>query len=225
MGRYKVVEHFLSINGEGKRAGQLAYFIRFAGCNLQCDYCDTKWANEEEVEYSEYDENSLYSMIKGSGVKNVTLTGGEPLIQQNIIDLLDLLGSDKELYIEIETNGSVDIIPFLPQNKVCNLTFTLDYKLGVSGMENRMFLKNFEMVREYDTVKFVVGSKEDLLKSREIINEYKLVEKGCAVILSPCYEKIEPSVIVDFMKEKHLNGVNVQLQMHKYIWSPDQRGV
>lgn len=260
MGKYKVVERFVSVNGEGKRAGQLAYFVRFAGCNLDCDYCDTKWANDEKVEYFEYDEKTLYTMIKHSNIQNVTLTGGEPLLQKDFKELLDLLRRDENLNVEIETNGSIDIRPFLPDSDVFaekiyhragetfgmtledmfsleekakkqddymvdNITFTLDYKLDVSGMEDKMFLQNFDNVRQSDTVKFVVGSRADLSKSLEIINEYRLVEKGVGVYLSPCFGKIEPAVIVDFMKEKKMNGVNVQLQLQKYIWSPDQKGV
>lgn len=231
MGKYKVVEHFISVNGEGRRAGQLAYFIRFAGCNLSCSYCDTKWANKENVAYSEYDENALYAMVKESGVKNVTLTGGEPLLQEDFNDLLQVFGRDNSLNIEIETNGSIDIRPFMSDDTDSveenrhNTSFTLDYKLGTSGMENRMFLQNFEYAGEKDTVKFVVGNREDLSNSLDIIKEYRLVEKGCGIYLSPCYGKIDPVEIVEYMKEKKLNSVNIQLQLHKYIWSPDRKGV
>ena len=72
MGKFRVVEQFASINGEGKKAGQLAYFIRFAGCNLSCSYCDTRWANEQDADYEIYNEKTLYQMIKKSGIKNVT---------------------------------------------------------------------------------------------------------------------------------------------------------
>ena len=78
----QVVEQFVSINGEGKRAGQLALFVRFAGCNLKCEYCDTKWANEKDVPYDSYTAQDLYNQIKERGVTNVTLTGGEPLLQK-----------------------------------------------------------------------------------------------------------------------------------------------
>ena len=237
-----VAEHFISINGEGKRAGQLALFIRFAGCNLSCRYCDTKWANEPKVRYEKYTEQEIYQIIKESGVKNITLTGGEPLIQKNFKGLLALLRRDKKLRIEIETNGSVDIAPFMPEECMIhtdrmnenrhrenpeqdNVTFTLDYKLSVSGMEERMCLSNYQKLRSTDTVKFVVGSKEDLMKSKEIIEIYGLMKKGCGIYLSPCFGKIESSEIVDFLVEQKLNDVNVQLQLHKFIWNPDKRGV
>ena len=236
--RFRVVEQFVSINGEGRRAGQLACFIRFAGCNLNCIYCDTKWANEPDVSYEEYSVEELYQSIKESRVKNITLTGGEPLIQPGIDKLLEKLRQDSSLRIEIETNGSVDIRAFmLPDEQVSygtvekakvrkdNVSFTLDYKTSVSGMEDRMYLCNYENVRAQDTVKFVVGSVEDLEKAKQVIDNYNLVEKGCGIYLSPCFGAIEPSEMVDYIVEHNINDVNIQLQLHKFIWNPDKRGV
>ena len=235
---FRVVEQFISINGEGRRAGQLALFVRFAGCNLNCAYCDTKWANEAEVSYCEYTIDELYQMIKESKVKNITLTGGEPLIQPNMDSLLKRLREDASLRIEIETNGSVDIQPFLLDTQSDdiqahsvkstvedNVSFTLDYKTSVSGMEDRMHTDNYVNLRTQDTVKFVVGSIRDLEKAKSIIEDYHLVEKGCGIYLSPCFGEIHPSEMVDFLVEHRLNDVNVQLQLHKFIWDPDKRGV
>ena len=109
---YKVAETFVSINGEGQRAGELAVFIRFAGCNLNCNYCDTAWANQKDTDYRIMTETDILNYILSTGVWNVTLTGGEPLLQPGIKLLLDRLGSRPELRIEIETNGSVLIAPF-----------------------------------------------------------------------------------------------------------------
>ncbi len=218
---FRVVEQFVSINGEGRRAGQLALFVRFAGCNLNCEYCDTKWANDPFVAYNEYTVETLYNMIKESGVYNITLTGGEPLIQPYIEELLEVLQRDKVLRIEIETNGSVDIRPFMAEN----VSFTLDYKTAVSGMESLMCMTNYEVVRSQDTVKFVVGSRADLEQAKKIIESYHLVDKGCGIYLSPCFGKIEPADMVDFLVEHRLNDVTIQLQLHKFIWSPDKRGV
>lgn len=235
---FRVVEKFISINGEGRRAGQLALFVRFAGCNLNCAYCDTKWANEADVSYHEYTIDELYQMIKESKVKNITLTGGEPLIQPNMDRLLNRLRQDASLRIEIETNGSVDIQPFLLDVQLGdvqahsvksavadNVSFTLDYKTSVSGMEDRMHMDNYVNLRTQDTVKFVVGSIRDLEKAKRIIEDYHLVEKGCGIYLSPCFGEVQPSEMVDFLVEHRLNDVNVQLQLHKFIWDPDKRGV
>ncbi|MDE6624923.1 MAG: putative 7-carboxy-7-deazaguanine synthase QueE [Lachnospiraceae bacterium] len=217
----RVAEHFISINGEGRRAGQLALFIRFAGCNLQCGYCDTKWANDPEVDCQEYTVWQIYDIIRQTGIKNVTLTGGEPLIQPDMKELLALLRTESGIRIEIETNGSVDIGPFMQDN----VTFTLDYKTSVSGMEDKMLLDNYSKLRGIDTVKFVVGDREDLIRAEEVIKQYRLVERGCGIYLSPCFGKIDPAEMVEFLIERKLNDVNIQMQLHKMIWDPDTRGV
>jgi len=222
MGRFKVVEKFVSINGEARCAGELACFIRFAGCNLNCVYCDTKWANEPEAPYEILSEEEIYAYIKDTGVKNVTLTGGEPLLQENISRLLKLLSKDKELRIEIETNGAVDIEPFC--NIGDNITFTMDYKLLGSGMNDKMIMSNYDVLRECDTVKFVVSDKNDLQVAKTIIEEYNLV-KRVAVYFSSSFGQIEPEDIVNFMIENNMNDIRFQLQIHKYIWEPNRKGV
>ena len=110
---YKIAETFLSINGEGTKAGQLSFFVRFVGCNLNCDDCDTKGANLPDAHYQEMTELELYSLIKESGAQNITITGGEPMIQRDIEQLLDFLCRDPGLFVEVETNGSVPLVPFL----------------------------------------------------------------------------------------------------------------
>lgn len=222
MAEFKVVEKFVSINGEGVRAGQLAVFIRFLGCNLNCNYCDTKWANTENAVYEVMNEFEIYQYVKDTGVKNVTLTGGEPLFRENMPVLLRLLGVDESIKIEIETNGSVDFSGLMEMCK--NISFTMDYKLPDSGMEAHMCLSNMEILRKIDTVKFVSGSIKDLQKANEIIKQYNLTEK-CHIYISPVFGKIDPADIVEFMKDNHMNDVNLQLQLHKFIWSPDRKGV
>lgn len=222
MASYKVVEIFTSINGEGRRAGQLALFIRFQKCNLHCSYCDTRWANTDSAAYKELTEDELYDEIKKSGIRNITLTGGEPLLQPEIGVLLHKLVADDALSVEIETNGSISIEEF---SRLKNPPlFTLDYKLPGSGMEKYMKVENFAYLKPDDTVKFVAGSRLDLERAREIIVGFQLTEK-CAVYISPVFGAIAPAEIVEFMKQYRLNGVNLQLQLHKIIWDPQQRGV
>ena len=220
MGKYKIVEIFESINGEGKKAGQLALFIRFQGCNLNCDYCDTKWANEENAEYIPMSTEEIINRILESGIKNITITGGEPLIQPYIIELLEEL-SKLDIEIEIETNGSVGIQPF---TKFKNISLTMDYKLSASGMEELMCLNNFLYLRKNDTVKFVSGSIEDLKTAKAIIEKYNLIN-NCSIYISPVFKKIKPVEIVSFMLKNNLNKVNLQLQIHKIIWDPNKKGV
>lgn len=221
--KYKVVEKFISINGEGELAGHLAVFIRFAGCNLQCNYCDTMWANKENVSYVEMTETEIYNYIKQTEIRNVTLTGGEPLLQEGIQQLLCLLAEDNQLRVEIETNGSVELGEFSsisPKRPV----FTMDFKLGCSGMEHKMQMSNFEYLQHTDAVKFVVGSMNDLESAKAVMEKFGLKDR-CAIHLSCVFGEITMDTVVEFMKYHKLNGVRLQPQLHKIIWDPNARGV
>lgn len=222
MSEFQVCEKFVSINGEGRRAGQLAVFIRFKGCNLSCSYCDTMWANEANAPFELMTSQEIYDYILSSKVRNVTLTGGEPLLCDGIAELLKVLKINANLRVEVETNGAVDLKQFC--NAACRPCFTMDYKLPSSGMESGMVLDNFDLLDRDDCVKFVAGSEEDLNRAKQIIDEYNLTQK-CGVYLSPVFGAIEPVKIVEFMTEHNMNDVNMQIQMHKVIWDPDKRGV
>ena len=220
MNNFKVVEKFISINGEGSKAGQLAAFIRFQGCNLNCSYCDSKYANSDDAKYSLMTEEEIINYLNENKIKNVTLTGGEPLLQKNIKSLIfELLKLNYN--VEIETNGSVNIKPFISDLRPI---FTLDYKTPSSLMENYMNEKNYNYLTKGDVVKFVVGNQKDLITAKNIIDKYDLINKA-QVYFSPIYGQIDPKEIVAFMIENQLNGVNFQLQLHKYIWNPNMRGV
>lgn len=218
---FSVVEKFVSINGEGSRAGELAVFIRFRKCNLNCSYCDTKWANSDEVSAEIMSVGQLAEYVRETGVKNVTLTGGEPLLQDELYSLIEALMKQRNS-VEIETNGSISIEKFC--GKIYRPLFTLDYKLPCSGMESAMIMKNYDLLEKNDTVKFVCGGIRDLEKAAGIIGKYDLVNK-CHVYLSPVFGMIEAADMVDFMEKNKMNGVRLQLQLHKFIWDPEKRGV
>ena len=187
--------------------------------------------------------SDIVKAVEDVKIDNVTLTGGEPLIQAGIDKLIaQLLIRGRN--VEIETNGSIDINK-VRENVKDNLTtamngqvindiydkvnnemgsMTADYKLAGSNMEQYMKLDNFNNLQSQDTVKFVVSSEEDLKRALEIIRQYNLAEK-CYVYFSPVFGKIAPVTIVDFMKNNLINGARVQLQLHKFIWSPDKKGV
>lgn len=219
----RVAEKFISINGEGTRAGELAVFVRFTGCNLRCSYCDTMWANEPGCPYEEMSPAQICDYVRSTGIRNVTLTGGEPLLQKDMDNLISLLISECGVRVEIETNGAVDLRPFaeLPEGRP---VFTMDYKLPSSGFEDRMIAENFSVLEAEDTMKFVSGSPADLERAGEIIEKYGLLDR-CHVYFSPVFGKIEPAEIVDFMLNKRLNKARIQIQMHKVIWDPNARGV
>ncbi|MBR6044302.1 MAG: putative 7-carboxy-7-deazaguanine synthase QueE [Ruminococcus sp.] len=219
MDKYRVAEHFVSINGEGQRAGELALFIRFTGCNLNCSWCDTKWANEPGAPYTEMSTREICETAKQCGTVNITLTGGEPLLQPDIAGLIKAL-AEQGHSVEVETNGSVP----LPEGLDCDVTYTMDCKLPSSGMADRMCRENYGRLTSRDTVKFVCGSQEDLRRAAEVIAEHDLTNR-CRVYLSPVFGMTDPKDIVDFMKDRGLNGVRLQLQLHKFIWDPNERGV
>lgn len=218
---FSVVERFVSINGESVRAGELAAFIRFKGCNLSCSYCDTKWANSATVPFEYYTADQLVSWVTDKRVRNVTLTGGEPLLQDGIDELIDRLVSQGNR-VEIETNGSIPIDSYARMKR--RPILTMDYKLPSSGMESAMRTDNFRLLDSQDAVKFVAGSTDDLNRVREILGRYLLTER-CHVYLSPVFGKIEPADMVEYMTEHEMNDVRLQLQLHKFIWSPSKRGV
>ncbi len=221
MAEYKIAERFISINGEASRAGELAVFLRFTHCNLSCTYCDTAWVGSCDAPHTVYTTQELCSYVKESGVKNVTITGGEPLLQEELHELLAAL-SALGVRTEIETNGSLPIAEYARQSY--RPAFTLDYKCPSSGMEPHMLTSNYLYLTDVDCVKFVVGSTADLERAREIMETYHLPER-CKVYLSPVFGKIDPADIVAFMQEHVMNGVRLQLQLHKFIWDPQERGV
>lgn len=162
---YQVVEIFQSINGEGQRAGERAAFVRMKGCNLACSYCDTSWANELEASFRNMGIGEILDKLSEFHVKNVTVTGGEPLVQKAIVLLLKVL-AEAGYRVEVETNGSVPLEPF--RNISSEIAFTVDYKLPGSGMEERMLRENFRGLAAKDTVKFVVSDRADLEKAYEV---------------------------------------------------------
>lgn len=215
----KVVEIFGSIDGEGLRTGELATFIRLAGCNLRCSYCDTCYAlkNSDGIEMT-IDE--ILEKVKNIGYKNVTLTGGEPLIHKDIDELIKAL-LENNYMINIETNGSIDI-----SNLDKRILITMDYKTPASNEENKMNLANFNYLKENDVLKFVCN-RNDLPKVKEIIKNNNIKSY---IYLSPIFNEIDPVELVDFLKELHKENIDtkkirVQIQLHKIIWSPDERSV
>lgn len=215
----KVVEIFESIDGEGSRAGLPVTFIRLFGCNLRCSYCDSLYALEGK-NYTEMAIEDIMHKVRQLDHKAITLTGGEPLIHKDVKLLIkELTGAG--FRVNIETNGAVDITDYVRKR---NIMVTLDYKCPSSKMEDKMILDNLNLVSIKDVVKFVVGSKEDLQKAKKIIWDYDLQGKT-NVFISPVFGEIEPKEIVEFILKEHLDNVKVQLQLHKFIWDPNMKGV
>lgn len=231
-----VAERFVSVNGEGRAAGKLAAFIRFTGCNLACSYCDTMWANApvaadraERVSVAD-----LVAWARETRVECITLTGGEPVLQPELPRLVRALLAEpgplgRGLRVEIETNGAADLCELASLREECaslpgSLTFTVDWKLPASGMEDRMLRENFALLDARDTVKFVCGGEGDLIRMLEVSRELGLPNR-VPVYLSPVFGRLDPARIVDFMQDNNLIWATAQLQLHKIIWPGVEKGV
>ncbi|MDR0942972.1 MAG: radical SAM protein [Ruminococcus sp.] len=214
-----VVEMFWGINGEGLKSGSPAAFIRFSGCNLSCSWCDTAWANSEDCPVTYKTPEDIYNKLLDRGIKNVTLTGGEPLLQKNIGNLLKLLVSDSYFNTEIETNGSIPLDYIRRSGE--KISFTVDCKLPSSGMSENVCYKNFGLLGKRDCVKFVAGTEADLFEAARIMKEYSLT-KRTNIFISPVSDMLAPEIIADFIVENTLDA-RLALQLHKIIWGNQKR--
>jgi 7-carboxy-7-deazaguanine synthase len=200
----KVCEMFRSVQGEGLTIGTVTFFIRSVGCNLSCDWCDTKYSRSggEEISVPE-----IMDRVKDE--RNICVTGGEPLLQDNIYELLNsLLAAGKK--IVLETNGSVDISG-VPKSK--DLMISMDIKCPSSGMSGMMIENNIKYLKATDQLKFVIADGTDLEYAISYINSRKI---KCNVIFSPVGGMdIEP--LAEEAIERGLN-VRVLPQLHKIIW-------
>jgi 7-carboxy-7-deazaguanine synthase len=210
----KVCEIFSSIQGESTYAGLPCTFIRLTGCNLRCTYCDTQYAYEEGREMTMED---ILSEVSDAGVSLVEITGGEPLMNPETPALAEAL-LDKGFDVLVETNGSMDISVLPDRAHVI-----MDIKTPRSGMHESNRLDNIPLLRHSDEVKFVLMDEEDYRWALEIIREHGLEEK-CKVLLSPIYGELEPSVLADWMLRDQVRA-RLNLQLHKYIFGPEERGV
>jgi len=223
---YNVVELFDSIEGEGKRAGQSATFIRLAGCNLRCSYCDTTYALEND--YSVMPLQAIMASAKASDLGRITLTGGEPLTAPKVEVLIhQLLTQGYEA--NIETNGSIDItflLDYMQSMKYdpkVGLFFTMDYKLPSSGETEKMHLPNYDILRPWDVLKFVVGSDDDATHMVEFL---KKVNTKAQVYVGAVYGAYDLKKLVSLLLETPiLRNAKLQLQYHKIIWDANERGV
>ena len=212
----RVTEIFRSIDGEGKRAGLPTTFIRLAGCNLRCSYCDSSYAFDKS-KARVMTANEIIEEVSDLKVASVTLTGGEPLIHPGVDALLIKL-NDYMLDVNVETNGSVDPSKY---HNLENVWFTVDYKCSSSGETDKMNPKAFQTLRYRDVLKFVVGSEEDMEEALKVIDTYR---PNCQIYFSPVYG-YDPKNIVKFFMDHELYHCKVQVQLHKIIWPEDMRGV
>lgn len=212
--RLEVCEIFLSIQGESSFAGLSCSFVRLAGCPLDCRWCDTPYAKEPGQNLT---LEAITGQVRDLGVGLVEITGGEPLAQEATPTLLEMLLEWGHTVL-LETSGAFDIARVPGE-----VHLIMDIKCPSSGMAQRMHWPNLELLKPHHELKFVLASREDYDYARELISKHRLAER-CTLLLSTVMDQVEPSQVVQWMLQDKLPA-RFQLQLHKYIWPPDQRGV
>ncbi len=207
-------EIFYSIQGESSSAGRPCTFIRLSYCNIRCSYCDTAYAFDEGTEMTISD---ILERVRAAGCHLVEVTGGEPLFQENVHSLLTLL-CNSGYEVLLETGGTLDISAVDPRVKRI-----VDFKCPSSGMMKKNEWENIGHLRPSDEVKFVVGTREDYEWAKSMIATHRITGRT-PVLMSVVYGTLEPVELCRWILEDKLD-IRFQLQMHKYIWSPETRGV
>jgi len=211
-----VCEIYLSIQGEGTRAGRRCVFVRLAGCNLRCSYCDTSYAQSDEGA-DRMPVSDLLDAVAGYQCPLVEVTGGEPLLQAGTVNLLDrLLAAAYEVLLE--TNGSLDI-----SSVPSGVKRVVDVKTPGSGMAERNLWTNLEWVTGDDEVKFVICDRPDYEWAVNIVREHDLVGR-VALLFSPAHGRLEAQRLAEWILDDRLD-VRLNLQLHRVIWPDRDRGV
>ncbi len=210
-----VNEIYLSVQGESTWAGLPCIFVRLTFCDLRCTYCDTEYAFYKGEKRTVDD---IVEEVLATGCPLIEITGGEPLLQKNVLPLMTRL-CDAGRTVLIETSGAHDIAQIDPR-----VHRIMDFKTPSSGESARNLASNVQHLAKRDEVKFVIGSREDYEWTREQIERHGLAERVGEVLLSPVFGKVDPRDIVAWMLADRLKA-RFQLQMHKFIWDPKKKGV
>jgi 7-carboxy-7-deazaguanine synthase len=208
-------EIFYSLQGESSFTGLPCTFVRLSGCNLDCSWCDTRYAKDESRSLS---IEKIIDQVKALGCGLVEITGGEPLLQEKTSTLISQL-LDLNFQVLLETNGTLSIGDIDPR-----CIRILDIKCPSSNEANSFLFKNLEYLTKKDEIKFVVGSRKDYEFARAIILEKLAQRPGKGIHISPVLGQITPEIIAAWILEDRLPA-RLSLQQHKIIWNPDQRGV
>lgn len=212
----KVNEIFYSIQGESTFAGWPCIFIRLTGCNLRCRYCDTKYAYEQGRDIP---INSILTRVKGFACNLIEVTGGEPLIQDETPGLISAL-IENGYTVLLETNGSKDISTI---DKRC--IRIVDIKCPSSGMEKNNYWKNLDYLSPHDQLKFVIALREDYLYAKRALDNPAIKgRKNLKVNFSPVFNEMDIRELANWILEDNLS-VRLHIQLHKYIWRENTRGV
>ena len=208
-------EIFYSVQGESSYAGQRCVFVRLTACDLRCSWCDTPYAFYEG---RKRELSDVVATVDAYDCPLVELTGGEPLLQEDVYPLMrELLDRGKTVLLETGGHRSTDRVPD-------GVVTILDVKCPGSGEAGKMHWDNLERLRPVDEVKFVIKDRVDYDYARDVISRYALRHRAAAIHLSPVHGVMNPRTLSEWVLADNL-PVRVQLQLHKYIWEPDTRGV
>lgn len=218
----QITEIFRSIQGESTYAGMPCIFVRLTGCNLRCVWCDTAYAfhggKKMTVDEVMGEVRKLSERDGKRAVTLVELTGGEPLLQEEVLPLADRLLEDRYRVL-VETSGE-RYIGELPESVVR----VVDVKCPESGEGGTFNMENLDALGPHDQVKFVVASRVDYEWAREFLKAHRLEKKVEAVIFSPVFGKLEARPLAEWILADGL-PVRIGMQLHKFIWDPETRGV
>jgi 7-carboxy-7-deazaguanine synthase len=215
---YNVSEIFYSIQGEGKRAGLPCIFVRMQGCRLRCSWCDTPYALEIHKIEHVITGHEIIEKINKYNCNFVEFTGGEPLEQDGVNDIMTYL-CDQGYTVAVETSGYINLKDV--DKRVIKI---LDIKCPDSKMHKKNDYKNINYLDNKDEVKFVVASKNDFEWAMKKIKELSILDRTVNILISPVFEKVKNIDLAEWILAESL-PVRMQVQMHKYIWDPNKRGV
>ncbi|WP_135554252.1 7-carboxy-7-deazaguanine synthase QueE [Paenibacillus cymbidii] len=222
--RIPMVEIFETVEGEGTRAGFPTVFVRLFGCNLRCVWCDTTYSYPPAEAERTMSIAEIVQEVLRYKSRHVCLTGGEPLLygERSRQLILALAGIDRIADIHIETNGAIDLAPFIGRIDSPKVRYIMDYKLPDSGESERMFIGNLALLRQQDELKFVIASRADFDEAKRILETYPT---EALPMFSPVWSTMPPAELVALMLEHGLANVKLNMQLHKIIWDPAKRGV
>lgn len=212
----RITEIFLSIQGESSHAGRPCSFVRLTGCPMRCVWCDSEYTfyGGEKIAFED-----IFAKLHEFGCKLVEVTGGEPLVQKNVFPFITEL-CDRGYEVLVETGGYVSTEPVDPRASII-----LDVKCPASGEAERNHWANLSRLRkDKDEVKFVVADMNDWEFARHVISEYDLVNRAKEILISPVHGLQNLAELADAVSRSGLK-VRFNLQLHKYIWGAEARGV
>lgn len=211
----RLSEIYASVQGESLHTGKPCVFVRLTGCNLRCTWCDSEFTFTGGTHR---DWREVAEEAHALGIHMVEITGGEPLVQRNVVPLMQrLLDLGHEVLLETSGSRDVSVVP-------SGVHIVCDFKAPDSGEDRANLWSNVEHLKPTDEVKLVLASRRDYEWAREVIAEHRLAERVAAVQLSPAWGILDPKDLVDWMMEDRIPA-RLQLQIHKVIWDPDARGV